>query len=281
MAETDNSLGSTSPQLMGILNVTPDSFFDGGHYLDAGAAMARAARMVADGADIIDIGGESTRPGASPVSIDEELRRVVPLVEQINSRLDVTISVDTSKPEVMAASLAAGATMINDVCALKAPGAIAAVAATSARVCLMHMQGEPRTMQENPCYADVCSEVRDFLAARSAACIDAGLAKDRIVLDPGFGFGKTLQHNLELMAGLDTLLELGFPVMVGVSRKSMFASLLGRKIDERLSGGLSMAAIATYTGASIIRTHDVAETADAVRVAYALRIAGKGKRIQA
>ncbi|MCZ6560014.1 MAG: dihydropteroate synthase [Gammaproteobacteria bacterium] len=263
------------PLVMGILNVTPDSFSDGGRYIDPVLAMARVEEMVAAGADIIDIGGESTRPGAPAVSAADELERVIPLVGQICERFDVMLSVDTSKPAVMRSAIEAGAGMINDVFALREPGAVEAVAGSSAQVCLMHMQGEPRTMQENPVYSNVVAEVGDFLLARAEACLAAGIGRDRIFLDPGFGFGKTLAHNLELMAGLDKLLELGFPLSVGVSRKSMFGALLGRAVDERLAGSVAMAAIAAWSGASIIRAHDIAETKDAVCVAAALRGARK------
>jgi len=255
---------------MGILNVTPDSFSDGGRYIDPVLAMARVEKMVAAGADIIDIGGESTRPGAVSVPEADEMERVIPLVGQICERFDVIISVDTSKPAVMRSAIEAGAGMINDVFALREPGAVEAVANSSAQVCLMHMQGEPRTMQEHPVYSNVVAEVGEFLLSRAEACLVAGIGRDRIFLDPGFGFGKTLAHNLELMAGLDKLLELGFPLLVGVSRKSMFGALLDRDVDERLAGSVAMAAIAAWSGASIIRAHDIAETKDAVRVAAAL-----------
>lgn len=257
--------------VMGVLNVTPDSFSDGGCYVDPGLAMARAKEMVDEGADIIDIGGESTRPGAPAVPEAEERERVIPLVREIHATLEVMVSVDTSKPGVMRAAISAGAGMINDVRALRAPGAIEAVADSSAQVCLMHMQGEPRTMQDNPRYSNVVAEVGDFLVARAAACVAAGIGRERIFFDPGFGFGKTLAHNLELMAGLDKLLGLGFPLLVGVSRKSMFGALLEREVDERLAGSVAMAAIAAWSGASIIRAHDIAQTKDAVRVAAALR----------
>ncbi len=257
--------------VMGVLNVTPDSFSDGGCYVDSGLAMARAKEMVDEGADIIDIGGESTRPGAPAVPEAEERERVISLVGEIHATLEVMVSVDTSKPGVMRAAISAGAGMINDVRALRAPGAIDAVAASSAQVCLMHMQGEPRTMQDNPRYSNVVAEVGDFLVARAEACVAAGIGRERIFFDPGFGFGKTLAHNLELMAGLDKLLELGFPLLVGVSRKSMFGALLEREVDERLAGSVAMAAIAAWSGASIIRAHDIAQTKDAVRVAAALR----------
>ncbi|GBF30616.1 dihydropteroate synthase [bacterium MnTg04] len=266
------------PLVMGVLNVTPDSFSDGGRFIDPSLAMARVKEMVEEGADIIDIGGESTRPGAAAVPVAEEMERVIPLLREIHDTLAVMVSVDTSKPEVMQAAVSAGAGMINDVRALRAPGAIEAVADSSAQVCLMHMQGEPRTMQDNPRYANVIAEVGDFLFARAEACLAAGIGRDRIFLDPGFGFGKTLAHNLELMAGLDKLLELGFPLLVGVSRKSMFGALLEREVDERLAGSVAMAAIAAWSGVSIVRAHDIAETKDAVRVAAAVRGARQATR---
>ncbi len=255
---------------MGVLNVTPDSFSDGGCFVDPVSAMARVKEMVDEGADIIDIGGESTRPGAAAVPAAEERERVIPLVRKIRDSFDVMVSVDTSKPDVMRAAISAGAGMINDVRALREPHAIEAVADSSVQVVLMHMQGEPRTMQDNPHYSNVVSEVGDFLVTRAEACLAAGIGRDRIFLDPGFGFGKTLAHNLELMASLDKLLELGFPLLVGVSRKSMFGDLLEREVDERLAGSVAMAAIAAWSGTSIIRAHDIAETIDAVRVAAAL-----------
>ncbi len=263
---------------MGILNVTPDSFSDGGCFVDPISAMARVKEMVDEGADIIDIGGESTRPGAPAVTAAEERARVIPLVRQIHKTFEVMVSVDTSKPKVMRAAIAAGAGMINDVCALTVPGAIEAVADSSAQVCLMHMQGEPRTMQDDPHYSNVVSEVGDFLGTRAEACLAAGIGRDRILLDPGFGFGKTLAHNLELMAGLDKLLDLGFPLLIGVSRKSMVGTLLDREVNERLAGSVAMAAIAAWSGTSIIRTHDIAETKDAIRVGAALRDARQETR---
>lgn len=252
---------------MGVLNITPDSFSDGGRFLDPALAVAEAERMVEAGAAIIDVGGESTRPGAAPVPADEELRRVIPVVTQLAKCLPVPISVDTSKPEVMRAALAAGAGFINDIQALRLPGALETVAASDAGVCLMHMQGEPRGMQDAPRYSDVLREVQSFLAERVQACRAAGIADDRIVIDPGFGFGKTLQHNLILLNGLDRLAGLGVPVLAGLSRKSMLGTILGRPVDRRLPGSLALATIAVLKGAKLIRTHDVAETADAVRTA--------------
>jgi dihydropteroate synthase len=233
--------------------------------------------MVNAGAALIDIGGESTRPGADAISPAEEMRRVVPVIHAISAQANAVISVDTSKPEVMLAAVRAGARMINDVRALQLPGALEAAAATDAAVCLMHMKGEPRTMQHQPSYIDVVVEVREFLAGRMRACLDAGIAADRVIVDPGIGFGKRLEHNLALLASLPLLrsAELaGRPLLVGVSRKSMFGTLLGRPVEQRLAGGLAVATAAVLAGASILRAHDVAETVDAVRVAEALRAAG-------
>ena len=260
---------------MGVLNVTPDSFSDGGRFASIEAAVAHALRMVDEGAGLIDVGGESTRPGAQAVGAEEEIRRVVPVIEALAARTKVPISIDTSKPAVMAAAVRAGASMINDVRALREPGALEAAAETEAAICLMHMQGEPRTMQADPRYGDVVAEVRDVLRERADACLASGIAKDRLVIDPGIGFGKRLEHNLALLAGLPALTGLGWPVLVGVSRKSMFATLLGRNVDERLAGGVAAATAAVLAGASIVRTHDVAATVDAVKVAIALREAGK------
>lgn len=266
-----HALNLSRPVVMGVLNVTPDSFSDGGRFLDPGAAVDRALRMVEEGAGIIDVGGESTRPGASPVPLDEELRRVLPVVERLAADLAVPLSVDTSKPEVMRRAIAAGAGMINDVCALQAPGALETLADSRAAACLMHMQGEPRTMQVAPAYGDVVAEVRAFLVGRVQACRQAGIGADRLVLDPGFGFGKTLEHNLELLCSLDRLAAEGLPVLAGLSRKSMIGQLTGRAPGERLAGSVALAAIAVIQGASIVRAHDVAETVDAVRIAAAVR----------
>lgn len=265
-----------TPVVMGVVNVTPDSFSDGGRFADPSIAIAHALRMVEEGARVIDVGGESTRPGAQAVSAAEEIRRVVPVIEALAARAGVPISIDTSKAAVMTAAVRAGATLINDVRALREPGALAAAAATGAAICLMHMQGEPRTMQVDPQYGDVVAEVRDFLGGRVAACLTSGIERDRLAIDPGIGFGKRLEHNLALLAGLPALSGLGWPVMVGVSRKSMFGALLGRAVDERVAGGVAMATAAVLSGASIVRTHDVAPTLDAVKVAVALREAGKG-----
>lgn len=256
---------------MGILNVTPDSFSDGGRYRQRDAALRQAEQMIAEGAAIIDIGGESSRPGAEPVSEAEELDRVIPVVEALAAQSEAVISVDTVKPGVMRAACAAGAHWINDIAALRAEGALAAAADTGAAVCLMHMQGLPQDMQRDPRYDDVVPEVLDFLDARVAACRAAGIADERLVLDPGIGFGKRLQDNLALLAGLPRLVARGFPVLIGVSRKSLFGQLLGLPVDERLSAGLAATAIAVYQGASILRTHDVRATVQAVAVAKALR----------
>jgi dihydropteroate synthase len=253
------------PRIMGILNVTPNSFSDGGRYFNAPRALEHARRMIDDGADLVDIGGESTRPGAQPVDEAEELARVIPLVTALVAE-GVAVSVDTRKPAVMRAALAAGASMINDVCGLTAPGAIEAVAAADAGVCLMHMQGDPRTMQQAPSYADVVAEVRAFLVARAAACEAAGIARDRIVLDPGFGFGKTLAHNLALLAGLPALAATGYPVLAGLSRKASLGEITGRSVDERLAASLAAALAAVARGAMLLRVHDVRETRDALAV---------------
>ena len=253
-----------TPVVMGILNVTADSFFDGGR-LDRDAALAHAHRMLADGARIVDVGGESTRPGATPVDEGEELRRVVPLVEAL-AREGACVSVDTMKPGVMRAALAAGASIVNDVKALQAPGALEVAAASDAAVCLMHMQGEPATMQRAPAYGDVVADVRAFLARRAQACMDAGIAADRIVVDPGFGFGKSLAHNLDLLRNLGEITRLGWPVLAGLSRKSMYAAMTGRGVDDRLAGSLAGALAAAVRGARILRVHDVRETVDALAV---------------
>jgi len=268
-------LDLSQPVVMGILNVTPDSFSDGGSYyhnnrLSRDLALKKASQMLADGAGIIDIGGESTRPGAQKVSVTEELERVVPLVEAIAGELGALVSVDTSSPEVMTAAAAAGAAMINDVRALQREGALAAAADTGLPVCLMHMQGAPDTMQVNPRYRDVVAEVTDFLRERVAACAAAGIGKANIVLDPGYGFGKTLAHNLALVRELERLVALGFPVLVGLSRKSLIGKLLGREVDERLPASLALALMAAQRGASIIRVHDVAETCDVLKMHQAV-----------
>ena len=256
---------------MGILNVTPDSFSDGGRFVETERAVAHALDMVAQGARIIDVGGESTRPGATPVDADEELARVLPVIEALRARSDVFISIDTVKPQVMQAACAAGADLINDVMALRAPGAVEAAARTGAAVCLMHMQGEPRTMQQAPAYDDVVADVRAFLDARVAACRTAGVPGERLCIDPGFGFGKTLAHNLTLMRALDVFTSGPLPVLVGVSRKSMFKQLFDADdMPSRINGSLAAAFWAAQHGAGIIRTHDVRETTQVLTLARAL-----------
>ena len=257
--------------VMGVLNVTPDSFSDGGLFLDPDAALERAERMAEEGAAILDIGGESTRPGARGVESEEELRRVLPVVERVAARLPVLISVDTSNPELMRRAGAAGAHMINDVRALRLPGALEAVAAGNLAVCLMHMRGEPADMQRDPQYRHVVAEVRSYLDDRARTCAAAGIERDRLCLDPGFGFGKSTLHNLELLAHLEEFADLGLPLSVGLSRKSLVAALTGRALTERLAGSLALATIAVLHGARIVRAHDVAASVDAVRVANALR----------
>ncbi|MGB5589029.1 MAG: dihydropteroate synthase [Gammaproteobacteria bacterium] len=263
-------LNLDTPVTMGILNVTPDSFSDGGRFQDLQSAVDQGLSMCADGAALIDIGGESTRPGAAPVPVEEELRRVLPVIETLAGRTGAVLSVDTSKPEVMRAAVAAGAGMINDVNALRAPGALEAAAGTEAAVCLMHMQGEPRTMQTNPSYNDVVEEVLEFLGSRIEACRAAGISSDRIVVDPGFGFGKSLAHNLQLMRHLGRFRALGTALMVGVSRKSMIDKILDRPLDQRLPGSLALAIFAAGQGANILRVHDVGETMDVLRITAAI-----------
>jgi dihydropteroate synthase len=259
-----------APVVMGVLNVTPDSFSDGGRYFGLPQALEQAVRLAEEGAAIIDVGGESTRPGAVPVSVDEELRRVIPVVERLAELLDLPVSVDTRWPAVMRASIAAGASMINDVTALRTPGALESVAASRACICLMHMQGEPQTMQNEPHYDDVVGEVRDFLRERVAACVAAGIAKSRLVIDPGFGFGKTLEHNLELLRGLSVIAMEGLPVLAGLSRKRMIGALTGRAEGDRLAGSVALAVVAALNGARIIRAHDVRETVDALKIVAAV-----------
>jgi len=272
----DTVLDLAEPVVMGILNVTPDSFSDGGRHGDIDAAVEWGLAMAAEGAAIIDVGGESTRPGAAPVDLEDELARVVPVIERLARRAGVPISVDTTKPEVMRAAVAAGACLINDVSALQAPGALAAAAETGAGVCLMHMRGEPRTMQADPQYRSVVENVRDELRGRIAACEAAGIPRQRICVDPGIGFGKRPEHNLALLAALDRLAEPGIPVLVGVSRKSLLGIITGRPTGERLAGSVALAALCVMRGAAIIRAHDVAATVDAVKVASALRRAATG-----
>jgi dihydropteroate synthase len=259
------------PRVMGVLNVTPDSFSDGGRFLDRAAALEHARRMLKDGADIIDVGGESTRPGAEATAEADEIERVVPIIEALREECDargVVLSIDTRKPAVMRAAIAAGAGMVNDVSALRAPGALEAVASARERVgvCLMHMKGEPATMQQHVDYTDVVGEVKAFLAERAAECERSGIAEERIALDPGFGFGKTVAHNLALLRWLDDLVALGYPVVVGLSRKSTIGALTGRDVGERVAGSVAAALVAVERGAAIVRVHDVRETVDALNV---------------
>jgi dihydropteroate synthase len=267
----DKTLDLSHPVVMGVLNVTPDSFSDGGRFLATDAAVGRGLRMVEEGADIIDVGGESTRPGARGVPVGEEIRRVVPVIEQLRKVTQAVISVDTSKPEVMRAAAAAGAGIINDVRALMEPGAIEAAFATSCAICLMHMQGEPRTMQHAPSYGDVVKEVRAFLDERVQRARAAGAQPERLVIDPGFGFGKTLAHNLELLRRLREFAAADVPVMVGLSRKSIVGSLTGRPASERIYGSVALAVIAALNGARIVRVHDVAATVDALKTVTAVQ----------
>lgn len=255
---------------MGILNVTPDSFSDGGRYFGFDAALDRAAQMVAEGAAIIDVGGESTRPGAAAVDAAAELERTVPVIERIAGEFDVAISIDTSKLEVMTAAVAAGACMVNDVRALRAPGVRDWAAAAGVGVCLMHMRGEPRTMQESPAYHDVVGEVSAFLLRERAVCLQAGIARESIAFDPGIGFGKRHEHNIALLKHLQHIAALGSPLLVGLSRKSLIGKVLGRATLERLYGGLGLAAWAVGMGARVVRTHDVAATGDAIRMVSAV-----------
>lgn len=255
---------------MGILNVTPDSFSDGGRFARRDAALRHAQSMLDAGADLIDVGGESTRPGAKPVSPVEELERVAPIVEALVRELGAVVSVDTSTPAVMRESARLGAGLINDVRALQREGALDAAADTGLPICLMHMQGEPGSMQQAPHYASVVDEVQTFLFDRVAACEAAGIARARLLLDPGFGFGKTLAHNLSLFKALPQMLAWGYPLLVGVSRKSMIGQALGREVEQRLAGGLALAAQATLAGVQILRVHDVAETVDVVRMLRAV-----------
>ena len=248
---------------MGVVNITPDSFSDGGKFLERDQAIAHAHRLAEEGAHIVDIGGESTRPGAAPVSEAEEMQRIIPVLEKIS---DLCVSVDTRRPAVMRAALQAGASMINDVQALQAPGALDAVRETKCAVCLMHMKGEPATMQREPHYDDVVREVKDFLSARVRAAEDAGIVRERLVVDPGFGFGKTVEHNLTLLAHLEAFQDLGAPLLAGLSRKSTLGKLPGRPVAERLAGSLAMALLALQGGATILRVHDVKETRDVIAV---------------
>ncbi|QIB50824.1 MULTISPECIES: dihydropteroate synthase [Pseudomonas] len=266
----DRELDLSRTHIMGILNVTPDSFSDGGRFTRMDAALAHVDKMLAAGATMIDVGGESTRPGAAPVSVAQEVERVVPMVEAIKARFDTVVSVDSSTPEVFTESARAGAGFINDIRALCRPGALEAAGATGLPVCIMHMQGEPVSMQQAPVYASVLDEVNQFLLERVAACEAAGIPRQRLVLDPGFGFGKSLEHNLQLFNRLDALQPSGLPVLVGVSRKSMIGQTLDRPVDQRLFGGIALTVLAVTKGARIIRVHDVPETVDAVRMIEAV-----------
>ena len=258
------SVNLNAPVIMGILNTTPDSFSDGGRYAAPNAAIEHALAMVEAGAALIDVGGESTRPGAVSVSVDEEIQRVIPVIEQLATRVGVPISIDTSKAEVMRAAVDVGARMINDVRALREPGALEAATASGLPVCLMHMAGEPRSMQANPQYDDVVEEVLAFLEQRIEICAEAGMSRRRLLIDPGFGFGKSLEHNLCLLANLERFKRLEVPIMVGLSRKSMFASLLDADLDQRLPASVAAALLASQNGADIVRVHDVRETHDAL-----------------
>lgn len=265
------SVDLTQPRVMGVLNVTPDSFSDGGQHAQLDAALVHAHAMVAQGADFIDVGGESTRPGAAEVSEQEELDRTIPVIERLAAEIQIPVSIDTQKPAVMRAAVAAGASLINDVAALRSEGALAAAAELQVPVCLMHMQGAPRTMQQAPHYKDVVAEVAAFLQERIDACVAVGIPREQILLDPGFGFGKTLAHNVTLMQGLSQLSALGFPLLIGVSRKSMIGALAGTVeqpivVEQRLAGSLAAALSAVTQGAAIVRVHDVAETVQALRV---------------
>jgi dihydropteroate synthase len=274
---TVGTLQFAVPAVMGILNVTPDSFSDGGRFVGRDAALRQAEAMARDGAAIIDVGGESTRPGAADVPEQEELDRVLPVVEAVAAAVDVPVSIDTSKPGVMRAAVSAGAGLVNDIRALRGEGALQAAAELQCPVCLMHMKGQPRTMQQEPVYADVVAEVVDFLAERVRACVAGGVAEDRIIVDPGFGFGKTPQHNIELLANLRQLQALGRPVLAGLSRKSTLGELTGRNVDERMPASVAAAVIAVIEGAAIVRVHDVRETVDALRVTSAVMEKGKDR----
>lgn len=271
------SINLECPAVMGILNVTPDSFSDGGRFTALSAALPHAERMVSEGAAIIDVGGESTRPGADGVSVQQEIDRVVPVIEALRDTVDVPVSVDSSKPGVMRAAAAAGAAMINDIRALRSEGALATAVELQLPVCLMHMQGQPRTMQQDPHYDDVVGEVTEFLSDRVKQCVQAGLHRDLIIIDPGFGFGKTPQDNIELLANLRQLQDIGVPILIGVSRKSTLGVICNRDVDGRLSASLSAAVLAIERGANIVRAHDVAETIDALRMAQAVIESDKSK----
>lgn len=259
--------------VMGILNLTPDSFSDGGQFMDKEAAINHVARMIDDGADIIDIGGESTRPGATPLTEAEEIKRVVPVISVIKERFAVPVSIDTSKAGVMRAAVKAGADLINDVRALREEGALQAAVDLDVPVCLMHMQGQPRTMQQNPEYSDVLVEVKEFLQQRISQCENAGISRDKIMIDPGFGFGKSLSHNLSLLKHLDVFVDMDLPVLVGISRKSMLGAILDAEVDQRLAGGLATTVLGYRSGARLFRVHDVKPTVDALKVCTAVQSA--------
>ncbi len=261
---------SSQLQVMGVINTTPDSFSDGGSFDTTGKAFEHAKRLIADGADILDIGGESTRPGALQVDLDEEMARTVPLIEAVREISDIPISIDTSKPELMRAAVDAGASMVNSVWALRLDDSLEVAVELDVPVCLMHMQGAPQTMQQSPVYRDVVAEVRDFLAARIETALDAGIRQENIIVDPGFGFGKTIEHNLLLLNSLPELRRLGAPVLAGLSRKSMIGEIIDKPADQRLYGSLSAAVMAAMLGADILRVHDVAETVDAIAMVKAL-----------
>ena len=268
----NRQLDLSRTKLMGILNVTPDSFSDGGQFIGQAAALRQVQQMLANGADIIDIGGESTRPGAKDVSLDDELARVIPVIHSIRQLYpDLPISVDTSKARVMAEAIAVGADIINDVRALQEPEALEVAVAAKVPVCLMHMQGQPRSMQHQPSYQQVVLEVLAFLQQRAEVCIAAGIARQQIIFDPGFGFGKSLAHNYELLSAMSQFVETGYPVLAGMSRKSMIGQLLNRDVAERLAGSIACATIAVLKGAQIIRVHDIKETADAIKIAQATK----------
>lgn len=264
-------LDLSRPVVMGILNVTPDSFSDGGKHQRLDAALFQAEKMLNDGARILDIGGESTRPGAADVAEQEELSRVIPVISALRQRFDCVISIDSSKAAVMSAAIQAGADMINDVRALQEPGALQVAVTSQVPVCLMHMQGAPRSMQHSPLYQDVVAEVMQILLQRAQQCQQAGVSKQQIILDPGFGFGKSLAHNYNLLAQLQLFADSGYPLLVGMSRKSMIGQLLNNTVNERLAGSLACATIAAIKGAHIIRVHDVKETAQAVRIVTAMQ----------
>jgi dihydropteroate synthase len=264
-------LDLTRPRVMGIVNVTPDSFSDGGHYSQTDAAIQHALSLIEEGVDILDIGGESTRPNAVPVSLQQELDRVIPVIEGLVAQnINIPISIDTYKPEVMRAAINAGASIVNDVRALQEDGAISAVANTAVGVCLMHMQGTPQTMQDNPTYANVVQDISDFLSSRVAACLQAGIANNRLMIDPGFGFGKTRAHNIALIQQLNTLTQLNLPLLVGLSRKSVLGQVTGKDVDARLYVSIAAAVIAVMKGAKIIRAHDVKATVEALKLVTAI-----------